>query len=107
MYELCMYVIRVGLRVRADALPQFVQHAQEEAAEVPQRFAGCLRYGFFAQLGDPSAFLLYEEWRDRESFEAYRHSDYFGEIGQRVRPLLDGRPDGAYFVAEPASTAVA
>jgi quinol monooxygenase YgiN len=102
-----MYIIRVALRVRQDALEPFIAQANREVAEVPHRFEGCERYAFYTGLDDPRTFLLYEEWRDQASFEAYRNSEYFAEIGQRIRPLLDGMPDSAYFTAERAGTPVA
>lgn len=98
-----MYVIRVALRVREDALEQFEEQARAEARDVPARFGGCLRYGFHESVGDAGAFLLYEEWATRESFEAYRKSAYFTEVGGRLRPLLAEPPDSAYYDAELAT----
>ncbi|WP_428261646.1 putative quinol monooxygenase [Haliangium sp.] len=95
-----MYVIRVALQVREDARETFESHAQAETAEVPKRFDGCVRYGFHTLVGEPTSFLLYEEWRDQASFEAYRDSQYFTEIGERIRPLLAAPPDSAYYQVE-------
>ena len=102
-----MYVIRVRLEVRPDAKASFEAHARAEAEDVPRRFAGCLGYAFHARVGSATSFLLYEEWEDRAAFEAYRGSAYFTEVGSRLRPLLSAPPDGAYYVAERAATAVA
>ncbi len=95
-----MFVIRVALHVNEDALERFEEQARAETREVPEKFAGCLRYGFHAGVGVPGSFLLYEEWRDRESFEAYRTSDYFRDVGGKLRPLLAAPPESAYFDAE-------
>jgi quinol monooxygenase YgiN len=95
-----MFVVRVKLRVKPEVLGSFRQHAEQESHEVPQRFEGCHAYAFHGQVADDEAFLLYEEWSSRESFEAYRTSDYFGSVGSRLRPMLSAPPDSAYYTAE-------
>ena len=44
--------------------------------------------------------LLYEEWKTREAAEAYLGSDYFRDAGAILFPLMEGRPDSAYYEAE-------
>jgi quinol monooxygenase YgiN len=95
-----MLVVRVALRVKPELLESFQLHAEQESREVPQRFEGCHRYAFHAQVADAEAFLLYEEWSSRDSFEAYRSSDYFATVGSQLRPMLSAAPDSAYFAAE-------
>lgn len=102
-----MFVIRVALRVREESRSAFEAQARAEAREVPAKFEGCLRYGFHGDVGEPGAFLLYEEWRDREAFEAYRTSAYFTEVGGKLRPLLSAPPDSAYYSAELAPSGAA
>lgn len=95
-----MFVVRVALRVKPEVIASFQLHAEQESREVPQRFEGCQRYAFHARVADAEAFLLYEEWSSRESFEAYRTSDYFNSVGARLRPMLSAAPDSAYYSAE-------
>jgi quinol monooxygenase YgiN len=98
--EPTVHVIRVLVRVQPDMVDDFTAHIDREAFEVPARFAGCERYALFNDPADPVQFLLYEEWRDGEAFAAYRGSDHFAAAGAKLRPMLDGPPDSAYFQAE-------
>lgn len=96
-----MFVIRVALHVQAEKFETFERLAIKEAAEVPAQFRGCRLYGFSRQLGEPGHYLLIEEWEDHASFLTYKKSDYFIEVGQRLRPMLAGPPNSAYFDATP------
>lgn len=95
-----MFVVRVALRIKPEMIESFQLQADQESREVPQRFDGCHRYAFYRQVAEADAFLLYEEWSSRESFQAYRTSDYFESVGSRLRPMLSAPPDSAYYAAE-------
>lgn len=95
-----IHVIRVALRVADEVRADFLDHARQQAREVPARFDGCLQYGFHASVEGDGRYLLYQEWASSERFEDYRKSAYFAETGARLRPMLAGPPDSAYFAAE-------
>ncbi|MFV8753132.1 putative quinol monooxygenase [Nannocystaceae bacterium ST9] len=95
-----MIVIRVFIEVLPTGRARFVEHIQQEAREVRERFAGVRRYDLFNDPSNPDGFLLYEEWTDRESFRTYRDSDYFVQNRDRLFPLVAGKPDTAYYSAE-------
>lgn len=95
-----MFVIRVALRVKPEMLESFQLQAEQESREIPQQFEGCQRYAFYREAADAEAFLLYEEWSSRESFQAYRISEYFESVGSRLRPMLAAAPDSAYYAAQ-------
>jgi quinol monooxygenase YgiN len=95
-----MFTIRVATRVRPDGQQAFVAQLEKEAVEVPARFAGCERYAVYVDRADSARVFLYEEWSDRDAFEAYRTSDYFRDSGEVLFPLMDGAPDSAYYESE-------
>ncbi len=95
-----MFCVRVAVRVKPDGRERFVAQLKTEEREVPERFAGCERFAVFSDPADPHSVLLYEEWKTREAAEAYLRSDYFRDAGAILYPLMEGRPDSAYYVAE-------
>jgi quinol monooxygenase YgiN len=95
-----MFVARVALRTRAEDRPGLVAQLQREEHEVPALFAGCRRFSLTQHHTDPHSLLLYEEWDDAATFEAYRRSEYFERSGAVLFPLIDGAPDTAYYEAQ-------
>lgn len=95
-----MFCVRVAVRVKPEGRDRFVAQLKTEEREVPERFAGCERFAVFSDPADPDSVLLYEEWKTREAAEAYLGSDYFREAGAILFPLMEGRPDSAYYEAE-------
>lgn len=98
-----MHVIRIILQVKPEARDAFTEIARSEYEQVPKNFEGCERYAFWDSIVNPGEVLLYEEWKSAEDFDHYRNSDYFKEIGQKLFPLLAGKPDAAYYQAEKAN----
>ena len=49
---------------------------------------------------DANSVLVYEEWRSRADFDAYRNSEFFAESGAVLFPLMEGAPDSAYYESE-------
>jgi quinol monooxygenase YgiN len=74
--------IRVAVHVRPEGSGAFVAQLKKEAQELPATFAGCQRFAFHHDPGDPGSFLLYEEW------------------AAVLFPLIDGQPDSAYYESE-------
>lgn len=94
-----MIVIRIRIQSKegqADALAEIINN---ESTKVRQQ-AGCVMFELFGSAEDETAFLLYEEWQDKASFEAYKTSEPFGAIGAALPPLLAGKPDSAYYEGE-------
>lgn len=42
-----------------------------------KRAKGCINFEVYEAEDEPSEFLLYEEWADKDSFEAYKESSEF------------------------------
>lgn len=94
-----MIIIRVAMNVQAENKEKFLGLLGQEAKDV-RRLEGCVKFNIFEDVGDENALLLYEEWQTLESFNAYRNSQAFKETGQHLFPLIDGKPDSAYYSAE-------
>jgi quinol monooxygenase YgiN len=94
-----MVIIRVTMNVQADNREKFLGLLEQEAKEV-RKLEGCVKFNIFEDVSSKSALLLYEEWQTLEAFDAYRTSQAFKETGQHLFPLIDGKPDSAYYSAE-------
>lgn len=95
-----MIVVRVAMRAPADGREALQKILQREVV-ASRASAGCLRFELFQSIEDAYTFLLYEEWKDLAAFDAYRTSPEFHERGKAIFPLLGGKPDPAYYRAEP------
>ncbi len=93
-----MIVIRVAVEVKPEKADAFVDHLQQEMADVKQ-FAGCERFHLYTDVQDANKFLLYEEWETAENFQAYRTSEFFAENSKKLHGMMVGEPDSAYFEA--------
>jgi quinol monooxygenase YgiN len=94
-----MIIIRVTMSVQAENREKFLELLNQEAKEVRQ-LEGCVRFTIFEDVSSEKALLLYEEWESLAAFDAYRTSEAFKETGQQLFPLMDGKPDSAYYSAE-------
>lgn len=95
-----MHVIRVTLEIKPESRRTFDEIAAYEHTEVPKQFTGCNRFAYWNSAVNDNEVLLYEEWNSAEDFDRYRNSDYFKELGQKLFPLLAGKPDAAYYTAQ-------
>ncbi len=95
-----MYCVRVAVRVKPEGRDRFLARLKREEVEVPERFAGCERFAVYTDPSEPDSLLLYEEWSNRDAAEAYMSSDYFRAAADVLFPLMDGKPDSAYYLAE-------
>src|SRR3954469_9600087 len=95
-----MFAGRVQAPLHPDQRQRALEQLGREAAEVPERFAGCRQFRAFVDPVEPDRFLLYEEWDDVKSFERYKGSEYFADAGSVLMPALSGAPDSAYYTAE-------
>lgn len=99
-----MVVIRVKVEIAAANREAFLENSQSEVAKA-RGLEGCLNYGWYAELNQKDTFLLYQEWATPADFEAFRSSAFFKENGDKVFPMIMGKPDTAYFDAQTLVTA--
>jgi quinol monooxygenase YgiN len=93
-----MIVIRVALTAQPSERDQLIDHLRVDATQA-RGLPGCVRFDLLQDASDENGVFIYEEWSDRESFDAYRGSVFFEEVGRKIRPLLAAAPDGAYYDA--------
>src|SRR5258708_22709240 len=77
-----------------------LQQIMQECIALAGSMPGCRTYGFFADQSKTNAYLLYEEWENKENFDAYKASSVFKEVGNKLTPLLAGAPASTYFLAD-------
>ncbi len=53
---------------------------------------GCQSYVLHRSNQDPTLFVWYEVYRDQAAFDQHRKTDHMKEMGAKIAPLLDGRP---------------
>ena len=66
--------------------------AKELAAAVNANEPGCLFYALH-RTDDPTTYVMMERYTDMAAVEAHRGTDHFKEIGRRMGPHMDGRPE--------------
>jgi quinol monooxygenase YgiN len=89
-------VILVVGRVRCpeekrDALVALMEKMQEES----RREHGCIRYGFFAAVGEPLTFIAVEEWADREALDRHFAQPHLREFAAGLLEVVAERPEVA------------
>jgi quinol monooxygenase YgiN len=94
-----MFIARVTLRIRPSDRAAFRAYAVEESRQA-RGLPGCVEYSFSEDVGDPARVLLYEEWANREQFEAYRESPLFKAAGAHLGPMLEEPPRSAYYESD-------
>lgn len=91
-----MVIIRIRISSKPDQSEALEQAVSEQSPKVREQ-AGCVTFELFRSAEQPNQYLLYEEWQDRASFEAYKDSVPFKAIGAALPPMLAGKPDSAYY----------
>ncbi|MGI8920065.1 MAG: putative quinol monooxygenase [Solirubrobacteraceae bacterium] len=64
-----------------------------EVQEASRRDDGCLDYGYFSEVVDPTSFIAVEEWRDREALDGHLRQDHVARLVAALPQLGDGRPE--------------
>lgn len=94
-----MVIIRIRISSKPEQREVLEQVLNRESVNIREQ-AGCLTFELFRSTEQPNQFLLYEEWQDKASFEAYKNSEPFQAIGKALPPMLAGKPDSAYYEGE-------
>lgn len=56
-------------------------------------FKGCSRLELLHSEKEPHVFTTYSIWDKAESLEAYRNSELFQKVWERVKPMFAARPE--------------
>ena len=79
-----------------DELVELARWMQNESRQEP----GCISYGFYNSLEDPTEFVAVEEWESKEALQAHFQAPSVAGFGQRVGSLLDRPPQVDIHVVE-------
>jgi len=69
--------------------------ACERMQEASRLEEGCIRYGFFAAVEDPLAFVAVEEWVDRKALDRHFAEPHLRDFAERLLELVSERPEVA------------
>ena len=79
-----------------EALVEAAKWMQNESRQEP----GCINYGFYVSLEDPTEFVAVEEWESREALQAHFEAPSVAGFGAKIGPLLDRAPEVNIHVIE-------
>ena len=86
-----MIVIAGTVKVRPDRRAQAAEAALRVAAAT-QKEAGCISYGFFADLADPNLFLIFEEWESDEALARHFETEHLKAFRAEMPGLVAAPP---------------
>ena len=87
-----MISVVATLKIRPGKEQEFEQVASELVAKVNANEPGCLLYALHRG-NDPQTYVFLERYADEAATEAHRASAHFKELGAKMGPCMDGRPD--------------
>ncbi|MQA16629.1 MAG: hypothetical protein GEV09_21600 [Pseudonocardiaceae bacterium] len=98
-----VHMIAVVAKYRAaEGAAESLAAALREYTPLTRAEAGCETFVANRSRDEPREFVLYEQYRDAEAFDAHRASEHFASIAQgRIWPLLDSREVTLCDVLEP------
>ena len=79
-----------------DALVDAARWMQNESRQEP----GCINYGFYVSLEDPTEFVAVEEWESKEALQAHFEAPSVAGFGERIGGLLDRPPEVSIHVID-------
>lgn len=94
-----MVIIRIRISAKPKYSDDLARVVDRESLKVREQ-AGCVSFELFRSTAQSNEFLLFEEWQDKASFEAYKSSEPFKAIGAALPPMLAAKPDSAYYEGE-------
>ena len=71
-----MYVILGTIKVKAEHLPEFIQHVRQHAQH-SSREPGCVRFEVLQDVADPQTICLYEVFQSEADVEVHRSQEYY------------------------------
>ena len=57
-----------------------------------RNFPGCRYLELLQDADNPEVFFTYSHWESEEALQAYRESEFFGEVWSQTKKLFAGRP---------------
>jgi len=82
----------VKLTFQSDKVAEFLELFQERKTQI-RAFDGCLYLELLREHPDGAVLFTVSHWRDQQSLDAYRGSDFFKEVWPRTKSLFAGKPE--------------
>ncbi len=86
-----MISVIATLKVRPGKEEEFERITKELVAKVTANEPGCLLYALHRGT-EPQTYVFLERYADEAATETHRGSAHFKELGAKMGPCLDGRP---------------
>ena len=86
-----MIIVSGTIEVPQEKVDAYKEAVQEVVAATRAE-AGCLKYGFYQSLDEPTKFRVYEEWEDKDALRAHGQSDHMAAWREKGQELgITGR----------------
>lgn len=82
-----MIIICGTTRVKADGIEQY-KKAAHKATVATLEEKGCITYGFYQSVDDPTLFRVYEEWESKEDLRAHGMAPHFATFRDQVESVV-------------------
>ena len=84
-------VINARITVKPDAIEQFLSYASVIvlASNMEQ---GCLVYNLYQEVGNPTAFIFYEEYADQDAVDFHNSTNHFKTFIGQITNILAEAP---------------
>jgi len=84
-----MLIIAATLPVKSAALPAAID-AAIAMARATRTEAGCIEYGFYQDLEDPTCIHVFEKWENGEALAAHFETAHMAEFSSKIGEFIDG-----------------
>jgi quinol monooxygenase YgiN len=86
-----MILVIARFRPQPDKLDAFTALLRE-VQEASRADAGCLNYGYYAEVADPHSYVAVEEWADMDALQAHLRQPHIARLIAALPELGDGPP---------------
>ena len=84
-------VINARITVKPDAAGKFLAYAGA-IIEASNQEQGCLVYKLFQEVDNPSSFIFYEEYVNKDAIDFHNSTNHFKTFIGQITEILDGSP---------------
>ena len=89
-----MVIVIARVRPRPDRHEDLLAILRD-VQEASRRDDGCLNYGYYAEITDPSSLIAVEEWRDMAALEAHLRTPHVARLVEALPDMLAAPPEVA------------
>ncbi|GAA4327908.1 antibiotic biosynthesis monooxygenase family protein [Flaviaesturariibacter amylovorans] len=95
----------VKLSFRPDEVAKFEAYFEERRHRI-RHYPGCTHLQLWQDRQDPCVFFTYSHWESDEALDAYRHSEFFGNVWKTIKPMFAQKAEAWSLNNIPAPVAV-